>query len=410
MQPGMDREKGMRPTGKVIGLAVLTLCVACVWGQSDSNAPRKALDSRFPFKAEVIGTEVNVRSGPGTDQYECGRVTLGDVVEVVGEAEGGWSEIKPLPSSFSWIAMQYISINFEEPTVGIVTGQGVNAYAGSDYRTPIRSKAKQVQLNRGDKVILLSEADEEEGYYKIQPPKGSTLWISSRYLKRLDGSSPAPSVMTTSDMTIDDTGAESMTESMEANMEAMTVEDTNTPAMTAALKAYYECQAEVQTELGKPLLQQNYDSIKKSLAELQSQPETRAGQYADYLLKRIASYELAVTVGRQVEDQNKQLTQTRERIRKARTERLAQIKDLGRFAVVGTLKESSIYSDRTNGSQYRIVNDDDITLCYVKPMGDAQAKDLSTYFGRKVGLVGTIKPYLAVGGALVEFTQIEKLN
>ena len=155
------------------------------------------------------------------------------------------------------------------------------------------------------------------------------------------------------------------------------------------------------------MLQQNYANIKKTLTQLKGRTDTpKAGQYAEYLLKRIAGYELAVSVGRQVEEQTTQLSQTRERIRKAREERLSRIKDLGRFAVVGILKESSIYSDRTDSSQYRIINDDNITLCYVKPAGDMTSEDLSQYFGQKVGLVGTIKPYLAIGGAMVEFTQI----
>jgi len=160
-------------TDSKYGLALrLLFCVVItsgVWAQTaeDQSASEP---SEFPYTAQVVGDDVNIRSGPGTNYYECGRVNTGDTVEVIGH-QAGWLQIVPPAGSFSWVAMQYISINADAPTTGIVTGEGVVVYAGSDYVLPMHSTTKQVMLNRGDKIKLLSEEMDE--YYKIAPPQGS---------------------------------------------------------------------------------------------------------------------------------------------------------------------------------------------------------------------------------------------
>jgi SH3-like domain-containing protein len=75
----------------------------------DESAPPKDPNAitplPVPYIAEITGNDVNIRSGPGTNYYRCGKLNKDDKVEVLS-AQLGWSRIVPPPGSFSWISMQ----------------------------------------------------------------------------------------------------------------------------------------------------------------------------------------------------------------------------------------------------------------------------------------------------------------
>ena len=96
------------------------------------NEPVPAKAQVEPYVAEATGNDVFIRSGPGTNFYQCGKLYAGDRVQVINTQQG-WSCIVPPPGCFSWVSMQYVSINLENPTVGIITGDNVGVYAGSDF-------------------------------------------------------------------------------------------------------------------------------------------------------------------------------------------------------------------------------------------------------------------------------------
>ncbi len=377
-----------------------TLLASSLWAQA---AEKPALSVVAPgYTAAVVGDKVNVRSGPGTNYYECGKLNSGDTVEVKG-TQVGWSRIVPPPGSFSWIAMKYISINADEPSIGILTGDGIFVYAGSDYEEPMHSTTKQVTLKRGAKVTLLNE--EKGGYFKIVPPKGSDLWVSSQYLKRqVPKSKPAVTTPPSTDGT--ETGT------------AHTGETTQTPAsVTPAtpeselLKQYNKLLEDIKAESAKPLAKQDYAPLKKALAEIAVKKDAgKIAGHAEKWVKHIEVYEFRITVAEQLEQQDKQLSRANTTIQKAKSEKLLGIKKYGRFAVIGTLRPSSVYSADSAEKRYRIVDNMGKTRCYVKPVGVARGADMAPYFRQKVGLVGTIKSHPASGGALVEFTHIEKLG
>jgi SH3-like domain-containing protein len=372
---------------------------------SYAQTPATSLQPGFPYKAEVIGQDVNIRSGNGTQTYECGRLNVGDTVEVIGE-EDGWAKIVPPPGSFSWIAMQYVAINAEAPTTGIVTGKGILVYAGSDYREPRSSNVVQATLNRGDTIQL--KAEEKDGYFKIHPPKGSYLWVSTRYLKQVsEPVVPTPIVIPNPAELPEDIN-------LPPDISVTTV-DTNEAkdilSEASLLKQYYEIQTKIKAELAKPIAEQDYTEIKRSLTGMSERKDTlRAARYADFTLKKIQGYELAISVSRQVSAQDQQLAQTKANIENALSEQIAQIQNLGKFAVIGILTKSSVFEGTADLQRFRILDDSGKTICYVKPVDSAKTKDMEAYFGKKVGLVGTIKAYPNSGGALVEFTEIELIQ
>jgi len=383
----------------VLSIAAMSLPGAA-WAQQDANLAvttemaRAAALPEGPSVAEVIGKDVHVRSGPGTNFYHCGKLYRGDRVQVL-KSQQAWSCNVPPPGCFSWVAMQYVSINMENPTEGIITGDNVGVYAGSDYVEPIHSTSKQVVLNRGQNVRLLSE--EKDDYYKIAPPEGAYLWVSTQFLQ------PVRSPLGATPMDIV-TGPNTPVETPPTPQEIRTESD--------LLDTYYALSKLVKEERNKPMSQQDYAEIKEKLKVIaENKGGGRAARYADFTLKQVERFELAGTVAREVELQSKEREKLNEKIGEARQVRLAQIEDLGRFAVIGKLENTSIYAPAAGQARrYRLLDDSGKTVCFVSPTGAAAGLDVDKFVGRKVGLVGEIQPHQPTGRAFVEFSEIVPLD
>jgi len=337
----------------------------------------------FPYVAEITGDNVYVRSGPGTNYYDCGRLNKGNRVEVVS-SQFSWSRIVPPPGSFSWISMQYVNIDPNNPAVGIVSGDSVRVYAGSDTVKPLYSTTLQLKLNQGDRVRLLGE--EEDNYYKIVPPTGAYFWVSTQYTSPLG---PVGEVEVATEP--EAYGVTTMVTATDISVEA------------EKLKEYYILEKQIQMEQAKPIDQQGYANVKKALAKIANSKEAgKAARYCEFAAKKIERFELASAVAKEVQLQNAQLQQTKARIEKARMTRLDEYQQMGGFAVVGQFQTFETYGP----GHYRIVDDSGKTICYALPSGSASQAGLDKFVGKKVGLVGTIEPHLETQGALVRFTEI----
>jgi len=344
----------------------------------------------FPYIAEITSDDVYIRSGAGTNYYQCGKLNKADRVKVVSTLFS-WARIVPSAGSFSWISKQYVGIDADNPAIGIVTGDNVRVYAGSEFEEPIHSTTLQCKLNKGEKVELLGE--EKSDYYKIAPPAGAYLWVSTEYTKPI--SSVAAPVEPNSET---DTGPAAPEQPVAATEE--------TP-----LEKYKMLEKQIDAEKAKPIAEQNYTTIKEALSKIAEDKQAdKAARYAEFTLKQINRYELAFEVGKAVQLQDTQLKRIAERIEKARATNLAQIVDLGKFAVIGMFQTSSVYGSEVTPRYYRIIDRSSKTVCYALPDGPALRMDLSGFTGQKVGLVGTVEPHLQTEGALVRFTEITRLE
>jgi len=353
----------------------------------DANTP--GVPAAFPYLAEIIGDDVNMRSGPGTNYYACGKLYGGNKVKVAG-SQSGWSRIAAPAGSFSWISMRCIGINLNNPTEGLITGDGVCVYAGSDDVLPMHSTSEQVTLKRGDKVKLMGQ--EKDDYYKIVPPEGACVWISTQYIKPLAAAEQTPLT------TVADSNA---------------VGPAKTSVETEKLNEYYAIQKQVEAERAKPTAQQNYTTMKEALKAIAANKEAgKAARYAEFTIKQIERYELALTVAKEVQLQTEKLQQTSDQIDKTRAAKLAEIKDLGRFAVIGQFQSSPTYGSEpaAPGRRYRIIDKSGKTMCYAVPAGQAAKTDLTKLIGQRVGLVGTIEPHSPTALSLVRFTEIVQLT
>jgi len=355
---------------------------------SEENTPA------FPYIAETTSGNVNVRSGPGTNYYRCGLLNTGTKVKVVG-SKFSWSQIVPPEGSFSWISKQYVSVDAANPTVGTVTGDGIRVYAGSPDREPIHSEVPQLKLNTNDKVTLIGE--QAGDYYKIVPPAGAYLWVSTSYTRPLGPVSEVP-------MAVE---KPAQTEQPSAPVEVPV--DTSFEAMK--LKEYYNLQSQIEAERAKPMEQQNYTAIKTALLEMAGRKDAgKAARYAEFAVGQVECCESALSVGEKLKAQDEQFKEIQRQIEKTRIEKLAQVKELGRFAVMGQFQTSNIYETQAEPIRYRIIDDSGRTACYAEAAGSAVGMDLSKFVGQKVGLIGTIEPHKQTKGALVTFTAIEELK
>jgi uncharacterized protein YgiM (DUF1202 family) len=349
----------------------------------------------YPYDALITGDRVKIRSGPGTNFYHCGFLNKGDRVTVVSR-QFSWSRIVPPAGTFSWISEQYIKIDPANPGFGIVTGNSVRVYAGSDYQKAMYSTTKQGLLDKDEKVKLLGE--QADGYYKIAPPSFAYLWVSTEYTKavpRLAQTSTPTTTVEPLPQGPNDTNA--------VTVEPVVPSPTVEPQPESLLTKYRALQKLVEEERKKPMTEQDYTQLKKALSEIANNKEAgRVVRYAEFVLGQIEGYELALAVSKQVKLQNEQLAKAATGIEKARESKLAEVKNFGRYAVTGIFQTYATFGP----GHYRIVDSSGKMICYAMPDGAITRMDLKRFVGKKVGLVGTIEPHLATKKALVRFSLI----
>jgi SH3-like domain-containing protein len=388
----------------ILGIIICSVFLALISFAQESEEPATtttdAILPDFPYIAEITGDNLYIRSGSGTNFYSCGKLNKGDRVKVVGRVFS-WSRIVPPEGSFSWISARYIDVDPEDPTVGYVTGDNVRVYAGSEYRKPLHSMTLQGKLSKGDKVKLLGE--QVDDYQKIAPPPFAYLWVSTNFTKPILEPIESNSAISLA--------SEMMTEEMSPDANDAMAEPTITAELTTPekmMQRYNALRARIQSEQAKPMAEQDYAEIKKAMAEIAENKQAgKAARYAEFVVKQIEGFELAIAVDKQVKLQNEQLKKIREGIDRARNTRLAELVDMGRFAVVGKLQPFTTYGP----GHYRVVDESGKTICSAVPIGSLSDMNLNMYLEQKVGLAGTIEASPDTPpGATVRFNEIVALN
>jgi uncharacterized protein YgiM (DUF1202 family) len=349
-------------------------------------------EAQFPYIGEITGADLNIRSGPGTNYYICGKISAPARVVVVGQTFS-WSQILPPPGSFSWIYKQYVDTDINNPDVGIVNGNNVRVYAGADDRDAMISDSVQIGLDKGQKVRILGAAVGD--YYKISPPEGATLWTSSQYIKFIRKADEI-------DITVPKTPTDARPEVLTGQL----------GGEGGKIELYYDLAKQVEDEKTKPPVEQDFSKIKAELDALVADANSgKAGEYAKYLLKDVERCELAKDSAKLLESQKAELKNTLTQIEESHKEAVEKLPQESRHAVVGIFKQSVVYEDRPTGNKrFLIVDSNDVPMCYAEALGEVANINFEEYFGKKVGLVGEITSDALSSSALVKFTEIEKLE
>ncbi|MEJ5258718.1 MAG: SH3 domain-containing protein [Anaerohalosphaeraceae bacterium] len=399
---------------------------------SGGNLLEKLAQMEFPQIAEVTGTDVNIRSGPGTSYYRCGKLNPGDKVTVVDILHNTWAKIVPPEGSYSWISKTYVQLNPNNPKVGVLTGDDVRVWAGSDFVEPLHSHSQQTKLYKGDIVELVGPADLDADYYKIKPPADAYLWVSMDYLKLLGPVSalkpaqptpaapqapaaPQPSPAAVTPPTVPPSAPAAPAAEQPAAPAAEAAQPQPTPPAPAApsadslaLQRCSQLRTEIEEQLKKPLPEQDYRAIKDELNKILQSPDVdRAKIYAESLLKQVASYELAVEVHRQLQLQDKMLEETRAKIAAAHQAQLQQaIPAEAKYLFVGVLKPSYIYTGRVGPRRFVIMDQNTRILCYLMTRDPAQQSKMEVLTDKIVGVRGTI---LDAPNALIPVVMVDEV-
>jgi len=399
----------------IIGL----VSINSVQGASAPSVPSVSVSNTaaYPYDAEITGDSVYVRTGAGTAFYEFGKLYKGDKVKIMGDMDGVWAKIQPLEGSFSWIAEEFVTPSSSDPSIGEVTGDNVRVWAGSPLYSPERSTTLQGRLSKGSKVKIIGAPVNK--YYKIAVPSlpDAYYWVSTQYTKPIprevtpvvDPLSMLPSqpgttgtVGPTNPITIpgipEASGVENVVDSNAVAIAEVALEPT-------PLELYYELQQQMEEERAKPLSEQDYSSIKESLLEVINDKDAgKASIFSQAILDRIKGIELALEVEDLVKQQNDKFKENKEKIEKAYTKKLEEVQNLGKYAVIGKLQNSTAYGT----DNYRIVDDSDQNICYAVPTKSISG--ISGMIGKKVGLVGTIETSVSRKGAVVNFSAVELID
>ncbi len=403
----------------LVSAASTALAARTTAAEKSIIVPDKAEAPAYPYFAEITGDNVLFRSGPGTNFYECGKLNKGDKVKVVSK-QYSWYRIVPPAKSFSWISAQYVKVDPANPGFGIVTGDRVRVYAGSDRVKPHHSTSLLGKINKGERVKLLGQ--ELDDYHKIAPPAFAYLWVSTYFTKPLPPTAKVELVDAPPIVKVPPAGevppVVKFDLSAEPKVTAVAPKPVPVPEKIvppgSRLEQFQALREKIKAERAKPIDKQDYKAIKKALTEIANDKEAiakdkdgeNAAKYAKSVLKWVEGYELALAIIEKVRLQNEQLNKKTAGIEEARTAKLAAVKDLGRFAVTGKLQTFTLYG----AGNYRIVSDSGKMLCYAKPSGLISQRDLTSLIGQKVGIVGTIQPHLPTKKAIVRFSEIVPLN
>ncbi len=128
-------------------------------------------EASFPFRADVIGDQVNVRAGQSADFERLCQLNKGDEA-VVLEKGFGWYKIQLPSSAKSFVHKEYVQ--FLGQNAGGVTGSRVNIRAGAGVHYTVLG-----QLTKGEQIFIEEDLDE---WYRIQPALNSCGWVAEKFL------------------------------------------------------------------------------------------------------------------------------------------------------------------------------------------------------------------------------------
>jgi hypothetical protein len=406
-------------SSKIISALILFSLMLSVPATAAEDSPKIAGEPagvQYPFIAKVTGNNVYIRSGKGTAYYACGKANLDDKVTVIGQAFG-WAEIVPPEGSYSWIHKNYVDVKETQPTIGVLTGDNVRVWAGSDSIEPMRSSSMQTKLNTGEIVELFADQPKDSDYYKIKPPAGAKLTINCEFLEyvgpvvskkpvaippRTDVKEAAdlpPSteteVPTFGNVTEEKTPAAPKPETAPEPATATEGEKATAPEPGAEdsenQKACYALSEKIDQEVQKPLAEQNYDPIKKELEKIKADTtDSKAVTYAQVLQERIARYELVISVAKTVQQQDKALAEAKEKIKKAHEAELKSVHREADYIYTGVLKVSHVYTSKTGRKRYLLQGPNGKILCYAIPTSAEVGGRFESLLGKRVGIQGEV--------------------
>jgi len=351
--------------------------------------------------AEVTANDVYVRSGESMNHYAICKLNAGDKVQIIGE-RSEWYEILPPDGTFSLVSGEYIDTTDDQS--GTVNANNVRVRAGSLLND--NKYTVQALLSKGTQVSILGR--NPDGFLKIKPPVGATLWISRAYVAPLsaDGSriaQPGPTISATGalpegeDAVKEAPGASG--ESRPAKSVAISAADDAAKKLVAPMTAtattswqrqLQDIDAQVRLELAKPAASRSLDSFRSKYQAIADQVEDDfARQYATHRMQQLENFLV-------LDDTLKKVRGLDEAAEARRREYLAARSEIPHFTpplpggieVQGILRTSALYPEGVVPRRFRLTDPstpDIRTIGYVEIPADSDIR-AEEFVGRLVGV------------------------
>lgn len=127
----------------------------------------------LPRAGFVKNDGANVRAGDNINFESLCRLEKNDPVKITGKRYS-WFEIMLPEKAHLYIKSDYVTFGPGQKGIGLVNALRVNLRSGPDTKYPVVG-----QVSNPEKINVLEEQDD---WYKIIPPKGTTGWIHSSQL------------------------------------------------------------------------------------------------------------------------------------------------------------------------------------------------------------------------------------
>ncbi len=336
-------------------------------------------------EGEVTANDVYVRSGDSLNHYTITKLKAGDRVSVVSE-RGEWYEILPPEGTFSLISGDFVDTTDNQS--GVVNGDNVRVRAGSllnDNKYTI-----QTLLDKGTPVSIIGR--NPDGFVRIKPPTGATLWVNRSYVRLRTGGATKPlsESVGASPSQADATNAAGLSESADESARKLALPMTG-PASTTWRRQLQEIDVAARAELAKPLSERRFEPFVLRYQPIADQTEDDfASQYALARIQQVKNLD--------------DLSSAIERVRKLddeaetkRREFLAARATIPEFVpgstptgieIQGELRVSALYPPGSAVQRYRLIdptNDSDRTIGYIEILPDS-GLNVGEYLGRYIGV------------------------
>lgn len=127
----------------------------------------------FPKTGYVKNDETFIKAGDNANFENLCALSKDDSVNVL-DRRYSWFKILLPKKAYLYISKDYVDLTSDEKGIGVVNASNVNLRAGSGTRYSIVS-----QISKPEKVSVISE---NNGWYKIEPPYGTTGWVHADQL------------------------------------------------------------------------------------------------------------------------------------------------------------------------------------------------------------------------------------
>ena len=350
-------------------------------------------------EGEVSAGDVYVRSGASLSHYTVCKLNAGDRVAIVGE-RGEWYEILPPNDAFSLISGEYVDT--ADNKTGVVNGDNVRVRAGSSLND--NKYTVQLLLPKGASVSILGR--DPNGFLRIVPPTGATLWISRQLVELVPDELAALERSSDASESAGSEGETPVREPEPPATPAVATTDRVTHSMTVAepsspLEALpptdqrgelEQIDIAAKAELTKPLSQRQFEEVLKQYRAIAGQKEdVLARQYAELRIEQVnRMIELSNSV-RKVQEFGER---TEARRREFLSERML-LPDVSPplasgLDAQGELRVSALYPPGRIPRRYRLVDvgagqSGERTIGYVE-IPQNSTIDAQGYLGRYVGV------------------------